>query len=166
MLHPLQGTVDRCYHEQQERLNAPLIRHLQPFLNDLFPNAAPELGDDFALTGLRRDGGGPENFERLSDGTQEQVAVLVRLAMGSLICEASEAVPVILDDALVFSDDDRIERMFDALIRAGQRQQVIVLTCRTRAFASLGGNQLAITRGSSTTEAPTCEAVMKSGPKR
>jgi uncharacterized protein YhaN len=44
--------------------------------------------------------------------------------MGSLICEAGEPVPVILDDALVFSDDDRIERTFDALIRAGQRQQV------------------------------------------
>jgi hypothetical protein len=34
--------------------------------------------------------------------------------------------------------------MFDALNRAGQKQQVIVLTCRTRAFAALGGRQLSI----------------------
>jgi uncharacterized protein YhaN len=53
-------------------------------------------------------------------------------------------VPIILDDALVFSDDDRIGQMFDALNRAGQKQQVIVLTCRTRAFAALGGRQLSI----------------------
>ena len=147
MLQLLRETIDACYRQQQDQLNAPLIRHLQPFLNDLFPNAAPEIGQDFALTGLRRDGSGPERFDRLSDGTQEQVAVLGRLAMGSLICEAGEPVPIILDDALVFSDDDRIERMFDALIRAGQRQQVIVLTCRMRAFASLGGNQLTLVRG-------------------
>ena len=52
--------------------------------------------------------------------------LLVRLAMGAMICERGEPVPIILDDALVFSDDDRIEQMFDALNRAGQKQQVIV----------------------------------------
>ena len=52
--------------------------------------------------------------------------------------------PVILDDALVFSDDERIEQMFDAINRAGRNQQVIVLTCRARSFASLGGRQLQI----------------------
>jgi hypothetical protein len=66
------------------------------------------------------------------------------VAMGAMICERGQAVPIILDDALVFSDDDRIGQMFDALNRAGQKQQVIVLTCRTRAFAALGGRQLSI----------------------
>ena len=35
--------------------------------------------------------------------------------------------PVILDDALVFTDDDRIERMFDALHRHAGDLQIIVL---------------------------------------
>jgi uncharacterized protein YhaN len=83
--------------------------------------------------------------DRLSYGTQEQIAVLVRLAMGAMLGERGQPVPIILDDALVFSDDDRIEQMFDALTRAGQKQQVIVLTCRTRAFAALGGRPLSIT---------------------
>jgi recombinational DNA repair ATPase RecF len=142
----LRDTINRCYQEQRDRLNAPVVRHLQPFLTDLFPNAIPEIGDGFAVTGLRRDGAVGERFEILSDGTQEQIAVLVRLALGSMICERGEPVPIILDDALVFSDDDRIERMFDALSRAGQRQQVIVLTCRMRTFATLGGRQLSIAR--------------------
>jgi len=64
--------------------------------------------------------------------------------MGAMLAERGLEVPIIMDDALVFSDDDRIERMFDALSRAGQRQQVIVLTCRIRAFARLGGRQLSI----------------------
>lgn len=140
----LRDTIEACYKEQRDRLNAPLRRHLQPFLNDVFPSAELELGDDFAITGIKRQGPGAENFERLSAGTQEQIAVLVRLAMGAMLGERGQPVPIILDDALVFSDDDRIEQMFDALTRAGQKQQVIVLTCRTRAFAALGGRPLSI----------------------
>ncbi len=143
-LQLLKQTIDDCYKEQRDRLHAPLRRHLQPFLNDVFPAAELELGDGFAITGIKRNGPTTETFERLSAGTQEQIAVLVRLAMGAMICERGQPVPVILDDALVFSDDDRIEQMFDALNRAGQKQQVIVLTCRTRAFATLGGRQLYI----------------------
>ena len=71
-------------------------------------------------------------------------SVLVRLAMGAMIAEKGNEVPIILDDALVFSDDARIEQMFDALNRAGRRQQVIVFTCRAASFASLGGRPLSI----------------------
>jgi hypothetical protein len=144
VLKLLRDTVDRCYARRQEELNAPLRRHLKPFLNDVFPQAEIELGESFAVAGLNRSGPGSELFGRLSLGTQEQVAVLVRLAMGAMICERGADVPIILDDALVFSDDERIEQMFDAINRAGRNQQVIVLTCRARSFASLGGKQLQI----------------------
>ena len=123
-------------------MNAPLLRHLKPFLNDVFPEAEIALGDDFEISALNRSGPQGEAFGRLSLGTQEQIAVLIRLAMGAMICERGEDVPVILDDALVFSDDARIEQMFDAISRAGRKQQVIVFTCRARSFTSLGGNQL------------------------
>ena len=113
-------------------------------MNDVFPAAEIELGEGFSIAGIKRNGPNAENFERLSAGTQEQIAVLVRLAMGAMICDRGQPVPIILDDALVFSDDDRIEQMFDAFNRAGLKQQVIVLTCRTRAFAPLGGRQLSI----------------------
>ena len=144
MLTLLKETIEACYKEQRDRLHAPLRRHLQPFLNDVFPSAELELGDGFSIAGIRRNRSTSETFDRLSAGTQEQIAVLVRLAMGAMISERGQPVPIILDDALVFSDDDRIEQMFDALNRAGQTQQVIVLTCRTRAFAALGGRQLSI----------------------
>ncbi len=146
-LQLLKDTIEACYKEQRDRLHAPLRRHLQPFLNDVFPSAELELGDGFTVSGIKRNGPAAENFDRLSAGTQEQIAVIVRLAMGAMICERGQEVPIILDDALVFSDDERIEQMFDALNRAGQKQQVIVLTCRTRTFAALGGRQLSITSG-------------------
>jgi hypothetical protein len=43
---------------------------------------------------------------------------------------------------LVYCDDDRIKRMFDALSRAGKSQQVIILTCRLPTFTPLGGHTL------------------------
>jgi DNA repair exonuclease SbcCD ATPase subunit len=144
VLKLLRQTVDACYAQRREQLNAPLRRHLKPFLHDVFPRAEIELGENFAISGLARSGPAAELFGRLSLGTQEQVAVLVRLAMGAMICERSGDVPIILDDALVYSDDDRIEQMFDAINRAGRNQQVIVLTCRARSFTSLGGTQLQI----------------------
>jgi len=66
--------------------------------------------------------------------------------IGRLLAERGRPVPVVLDDSLVFSDDDRIERMFDVLTRAAEKQQVIVLTCRSRAFLSCGGRTLSIVR--------------------
>ena len=47
--------------------------------------------------------------------------------------------PIILDDALVYSDDDRIIKMFTALTRVAVDQQIIVFSCRQLAFQDLGG---------------------------
>lgn len=139
----LRKTLEECYEEQREQLQEPIRKRLQPFLNDLFPKAEITLDESFGVARIVR-GGAEESFERLSDGTREQIAVLVRLAMGSLLHERGEDVPIILDDALVFCDDDRIELMFDALNRAARTQQVIVLTCRGKSFRTLGGKTLQI----------------------
>jgi uncharacterized protein YhaN len=141
-LQLLRDTVSGCLAEGRERYYEPVRRHLHPYLNDLFPGAEIELGDGFTITGMKRLRS--ENFKRLSGGTQEQIAVLVRLAMGTLLAERGGNVPIILDDALVYCDDDRINLMFDALSRAGKHQQIIVLTCRLRTFAPLGGHTLRV----------------------
>jgi hypothetical protein len=141
-LQLLRDTVGDCLAEGRERYYEPVRRHLRPYLNDLFPGAELELGDGFAVTGIKRTRS--ESFRRLSGGTQEQIAVLVRLAMGTLLAERGGNVPIILDDALVYCDDERINMMFDALSRAAKSQQVVVLTCRSRSFAPLGGNTLRV----------------------
>ena len=142
MLQLLRNTVSGCLAEGRERYYEPVRRHLHPYLNDLFPGAELELGDGFTITGMRRSRS--ESLKRLSDGTQEQIAVLVRLAMGTLLAEGVGNVPIILDDALAYCDDDRINLMFDALSRAAKHQQIIVLTCRLRSFAPLGGHTLRV----------------------
>ena len=109
-----------------------------------FPGADARLDEGLAIEGLQRSGADLEPFDYLSHGTREQIAVLVRLDVGCLLADRGNPVPILLDDALVFSDDDRIEYMFDALTQAAEKHQVIVLTCRSRVFQTFGGRRLQI----------------------
>ena len=70
--------------------------------------------------------------------------MLVRLGFARLLSDRGRPLPLILDDALVYSDDERIERVFHALNEAACHHQVIALSCRVRSFHSLGGQQLRI----------------------
>ncbi|GGG60447.1 GTP-binding protein [Salipiger pallidus] len=128
--------------QARERYFEPIARELRPLLNLLWPEAELTWAEQSLLPdGLIRDGR-TEPLEILSGGTQEQIALLVRLAFARMLGKTGQVAPVILDDALVFTDDDRIERMFDALHRQAGDMQILVLTCRQRAFRNLGGKDL------------------------
>jgi AAA domain len=142
-LQLLSRELDKAVGETRERLSKPVLDRLEPYLRLVFPGARLSFGDAFALETLQRESAA-EEITTLSEGTREQLGVLVRLGFGRLLAEAGNAAPLILDDALVYSDDTRIERMFEALKLAAQSHQVLVLTCRERTFASLGGNRIAI----------------------
>jgi uncharacterized protein YhaN len=83
-----------------------------------------------------------EPCEALSRGTQEQLAILTRIAFADLLLEQGRPVSLILDDQLVYSDDGRLDTMIEILSEVATRMQVIVLTCRERAFRHVQGNRL------------------------
>ena len=70
--------------------------------------------------------------------------MLVRLAFARLLTKSGTPAPIILDDAIVYTDDDRIERMFNALTQQAGDMQIIVLSCRQKVFRGLGGQTLSI----------------------
>ena len=83
-------------------------------------------------------------FSSLSGGAREQLAVLARLACGALVSPADAngtpgGVPVIIDDALGYSDPDRLEKLGAAFGVAGKDCQVIVLTCEPGRYRGIGG---------------------------
>lgn len=120
----------------------PVMTELHPLLALLFEDATISFDDRTLLPHTITRQGQEENVDRLSGGMREQLSVLTRLAFARLLSRDGRPTPVILDDALVYSDDDRIERMFDALHRQADDQQIIVFSCRQRAFQKLGGNVL------------------------
>lgn len=142
VLKELTETLDAARSTARDRYFEPVISELKPLLKLLWPDAELKFdGDSILPTALIRDGQ-EESIGVLSGGTQEQIALLVRLAFARLLASGGRHAPIILDDALVYTDDDRIERMFDALHRQAGDLQIIVLSCRQRAFRELGGQKL------------------------
>ncbi|RKF16880.1 chromosome segregation protein SMC [Roseovarius spongiae] len=142
VLQRLEKALEAARTEARERYFTPIAQELKPLLQLLWPEAELTWGEDSLLPDALIRDGQEEPIDILSGGTQEQVALLVRLAFARMLAAAGRVAPVILDDALVFTDDDRIERMFDALHRQAGDLQIIVLTCRQRAFRDLGGKAL------------------------
>ncbi len=138
----LEKALETARNEARERYFTPIARELKPLLQLLWPEAELTWGEESLLPNALIRNGQEEPIDVLSGGTQEQVALLVRLAFARMLAASGRIAPVILDDALVFTDDDRIERMFDALHRQAGDLQIIVLTCRQRAFRGLGGTAL------------------------
>ncbi|MBX9463833.1 MAG: DNA-binding protein [Aquamicrobium sp.] len=123
----------------------PVMNELRPLMGLLFDDVSVSFNDATLLPELLRRNGQDEPVDVLSGGMREQLAILTRLAFARLLARDGRPAPVILDDALVYSDDDRIEKMFDALHRQSRDQQIIVFSCRQRAFERLGGNRLQMT---------------------
>lgn len=142
ILNLLLSTLREAESEAMERYLSPVLKRVQPYLQLLFPGADILIDQNLQIQGVERVDGYVENFHQLSMGTQEQVAVLVRLAFAEMLAEQDYPATVILDDALVFSDDRRMSRMFDILNIASRKVQVIILTCREQLFERLGGHQL------------------------
>ncbi len=134
----LHDTLAEQEQAAREAFLAPVRVRMAPYLKRLFPDSELMLDDQsLEITHLRR-GGQDEPYERLSIGTREQLAVLARLAFADLLEEHGKKSPIILDDALVFSDDGRFKKMQDILDRAAERLQIIVLTCHERVYFNRG----------------------------
>jgi uncharacterized protein YhaN len=77
-------------------------------------------------------------YESLSGGAKEQLAIVARLAGATMVAK-EDSVPVIIDDALGFTDPDRLTKMGAVFDAVGGDGQVIVLTCSPDRYASVGG---------------------------
>jgi hypothetical protein len=145
ILQRLSSALENARTEASDLYLKPVITELRPLLGLLFDDVAISFDDKTLLPRTILRNGQEEEVERLSGGMREQLSVLTRLAFARLLARDGRPTPVILDDALVYSDDDRIEKMFDALHRQSRDQQIIVFSCRQRAFQKLGGNILRMT---------------------
>ena len=80
-------------------------------------------------------------FDALSVGAKEQLGILTRLAAGQIVSKQG-GVPLIIDDALGFSDPSRLETMGAAIAAAGKQCQIIILTCTPGRFTHVGSAEV------------------------
>ena len=142
VLQRLRDALETARSQARETYLLLVMNELRPLLGLLFDDVSITFDEKTLLPDKIMRNGQEEDVERLSGGMREQLSVLTRLAFARLLAKDGRPAPVILDDALVYSDDDRIEKMFDALHRQAREQQIIVFSCRQRAFQQLGGTVL------------------------
>ncbi|CAB3853422.1 AAA family ATPase [Achromobacter sp. ACM02] len=123
-----------------QRLQAPLARRLNHYLALLFPEADLRLDDALLPAALRR-AGGEDQLSALSFGTREQLGILARFAYADLLREAGRPTLLLLDDALVHTDDARRDFMKRALFDAATRHQILMFTCHGEAWRDMGVEQ-------------------------
>ncbi len=134
----LYETLNAAQHETRDRWLGPVRDRVRPYLRLLDPGADLVLNEKTFGIEHRLRAGVEEPFESLSVGAREQIAVVTRLALAEVLLAAGQPAAVILDDALVNTDEARLERMHLVLQKAAAQLQIIVLTCRERDFVSLG----------------------------
>jgi uncharacterized protein YhaN len=115
--------------------DATRLRYVEPFRAELQRLGRPVFGRSFEVdvdTDLcirnRTLDGCTVPYDSLSGGAKEQLGILARLAGAALVAK-EDAVPILIDDALGFSDPERLAKMAEVFDTLGERGQVIVLTC-------------------------------------
>lgn len=132
----LADTLEHHQAEAHRRYNAPFRRQLELLGQRVFGSTFQvELSDDLTVTRRHLHGTWLE-VEALSTGAQEQLEVLMRLAIASLV-DPQDGVPVVLDDTLGHTDPHRLISLAGALESVSSTAQVIVLTATPDRFAGL-----------------------------
>lgn len=123
--------------QAHQRYVAPFRERIENLGHIVFgPSFKVELDDELRVTRRTFDGQ-TLDFEQLSTGTQEQLGILSRVACATIVAKDGGA-PVIIDDALGWTDPRRLERMGATIAVAGRDCQVIILTCTPGRYASVG----------------------------
>jgi len=142
-LAALRAALTEAANEASRTFLAPVTRRAATYIQQLLPGCELTFDDELGLASVTR-AGFDESCGDLSRGTQEQLAILTRLAFADLLMEDGAPISLILDDPLVYSDDVRLEVMTSILLEASKRMQVILLTCRSHAFRHVEANRIAI----------------------
>ena len=99
------------------------------------------LSRDFSLSAEMAGDPVGRSIRLLSQGAADQLYLAVRLAICDMVLPAEKRVPLILDDALVSFDDDRLHAALDYLLAESEKRQILLFTCQKREMDYLSGRK-------------------------
>jgi hypothetical protein len=100
------------------------------------PSFQVTIDDDLKITS-RTVSGVTVPFDSLSGGTREQLSLMYRLSC-SMIVAKDGGTPVILDDTLGYTDQERLKLMGAVLAVAAKECQIVIFTCVPERYAFIG----------------------------
>ncbi len=145
----LKTLFEQVRQEQVRRTVGPINDRVMQWTRQLgvADYASLEFGDRLLPGGLNpKDPSGMVEFDKESFGTQEQLSILIRLAIGGLLARG-KSMAAIFDDPLAHADALKHRRMLDIFTRAAKGEehgphptgplQLLVLTCHAERFDHL-----------------------------
>ena len=134
----LHDTFSRRRQEARQRYSGPFKQRIEQLGRIVFNSSfSVDIDQNLQIVSRTLDGD-TLRVDQLSAGALEQLAVISRLACAAIVSPDGGGAPVIIDDALGWSDPDRLERMGAAIAAAGEHCQVIILTCTPGRYAHIG----------------------------
>jgi hypothetical protein len=134
----LRSVMTRHRDTTRQRYVEPYRDELQRLGRPVFgPTFEVDVDSDLCIRNRTLDGV-TVPYESLSGGAQEQLGILARLAGAALVTK-EDTVPVVVDDALGFTDPARLAKMGEVFDTVGAHGQVIVLTCSPDRYRGVKG---------------------------
>ncbi len=126
-----QQTLTQAAQELQRRFSPRITKRAQELMSVFTGGRYERMNLQEDLTVLSATAQEPTMREVLwrSDGTMDQLYLSLRLAVAE---ELTPDAPLILDDALVRFDDDRLKAALKVLKSVAEDKQVILFTCHSR----------------------------------
>ena len=104
-------------------------RHFRSFTLGRYVDVQAILGEE--RVEIVESSGKVKDVTALSRGTAEQLYLAMRLALIDEYSSISEPMPILMDDAMVNFDADRLRAVCDSIVDISGRHQLLVLTCHT-----------------------------------
>ena len=126
-----QQTLESAKQELQRRFAPRISQRAQELFSQLTGGRYQRLslGEDFSLSTAAEEEDTLHSALWRSDGTADQLYLALRLAVAE---ELTPHAPLVLDDAFVRFDDDRLKEILKILNQSGQDKQVLLFTCQSR----------------------------------
>ncbi len=126
-----QKTLADTTTELQRRFAPRITQRTQALFSQLTGGRYTRLtiGEDLSLSVAAQDQDTLCSVQYPSDGTVDQLYLALRLAVSE---ELTPEAPLILDDALVRFDDERLEKAMEILRQTAESKQIILFSCQKR----------------------------------
>ena len=99
------------------------------------------LSRDFSLSAEAAGDPVGRSIRLLSQGAADQLYLAVRLAICDMVLPEDRPAPLVLDDALVSFDDQRLHAALDYLLQESEKRQILLFSCQKREMAYLQGRE-------------------------
>ena len=126
------GLLQEALNRFREQAQAPMVGSASSYFSLMTGGAYERLvtdeSEDVPVLCAQRAGGSRIRIEEMSEGTADQLYLALRLAALELRRSSHPQMPLILDDALITSDDERAANILRALVRFAEHGQVMIFT--------------------------------------